>query len=59
MNKVDMSAEAVTTRLKRVPQLRRLGLSLQKAKIKKDGDKTKAAKRPHDLSSKPNNRKSE
>jgi hypothetical protein len=30
-----MSAQAVTTRLKRVSQLRRLGLSLQKAKIKK------------------------
>jgi hypothetical protein len=35
MPKVDMSAQAVTTRLKRVSQLRRLGLSLQKAKIKK------------------------
>jgi hypothetical protein len=44
MHKVDMSAEAVTTRLKRVSQLRRLGLSLQKAKIKRDGDKTEAAK---------------
>ena len=59
MPKVDMSAEAVTTRLKRVSQLRRLGLSLQKAKIKKDGDKTEAVKRRNDLSSKPNNRKSE
>ena len=44
MHKVDMSAEAVTTRLKRVSQLRRLGLSLQKAKIKRDGDKTETAK---------------
>jgi hypothetical protein len=35
MPKVDMSAQAVTTRLKRVSQLRRLGLSLQKANIKK------------------------
>lgn len=35
MTKVDMSAKAVTTRLKRVSQLRRLGLSLQKAKIKR------------------------
>jgi hypothetical protein len=35
MPKVDMSAQAVTTRLKRVSQLRRLGLSLQKAKIQK------------------------
>lgn len=33
MTKVDMSAKAVTTRLKRVSQLRRLGLALQKAKI--------------------------
>ena len=36
MPKVDMSAKAVTTRLKRVSQLRRLGLSLQKAKINRD-----------------------
>jgi hypothetical protein len=33
MNKVDMSAAAVTARLKRVSQLRRLCLALQKAKI--------------------------
>jgi hypothetical protein len=33
MKKVDMSAHAVTARLKRVAQLRRLGLSLQKAKL--------------------------
>jgi hypothetical protein len=38
MPKVDMSAAAVTTRLKRVSQLRRLGLSLQKAGIKTDKD---------------------
>ncbi|HVS21694.1 MAG TPA: hypothetical protein VHD88_07585 [Pyrinomonadaceae bacterium] len=38
MPKVDMSAAAVTTRLKRVSQLRRLGLSLQKAKIKRKAD---------------------
>jgi hypothetical protein len=36
MHKTDMSAKAVTTRLKRVSQLRRLGLSLQKARIKED-----------------------
>ena len=30
--KVDMSAKAVTTRLQRVSQLRRLSLSLMKAK---------------------------
>ena len=33
MNKVDMSAKAVTARLKRVGQLRRLGLALQKAQV--------------------------
>ncbi len=33
MHKIDMSAKAVTVRLKRVAQLRRLGLSLQQAKI--------------------------
>ena len=38
MTKIDMSARAVTTRLKRVSQLRRLGLSLQKAKIKGEQD---------------------
>jgi hypothetical protein len=32
MRKVDMSANAVTARLKRVAQLRRLCLSLRKAK---------------------------
>ena len=36
MQKTDMSAKAVTTRLKRVSQLRRLGLALQKARIKED-----------------------
>jgi len=39
MPKVDMSADAVTTRLKRVSQLRRLGLSLQKAKIGRAKDR--------------------
>ena len=34
MSQVDMSAKAVTVRLKRVAQLRRLGLSLRKAKIR-------------------------
>jgi hypothetical protein len=33
MKQVDMSAKAVTARLKLVAQLRRLGLSLQKAKF--------------------------
>ena len=33
MQNTDMSAKAVTSRLKRVSQLRRLGLALQKARI--------------------------
>ena len=33
MSKADMSSQAVTARLKRVAQLRRLGLSLKKARI--------------------------
>jgi hypothetical protein len=33
MTKVDMSAEAVTARLRRIAELRRLCLSLQKAKL--------------------------
>ena len=33
MPKIDMSAAAITTRLKRVSQLRRLCLSLQTAKV--------------------------
>ncbi|MBC8028684.1 MAG: hypothetical protein H7Z16_01115 [Pyrinomonadaceae bacterium] len=37
MNKVDMSASAVTARLKRVSQLRRLCLSLKKAKLPPEG----------------------
>ena len=39
--KIDMSAKAVTTRLKRVAQLRRLGLSLQKASIKQEAKPAK------------------
>jgi hypothetical protein len=38
MNKVDMSASAVTARLKRVSQLRRLCLSLKKAKLPPEAD---------------------
>jgi hypothetical protein len=53
MIKVDMSAKAVTTRLKRVSQLRRLGLSLKKAKVTRDGDKIYADHPRSDLSSKP------
>ena len=44
MPKVDMSAAAVTNRLKRVSQLRRLGLSLRKAKIRKKGDSAEPGK---------------
>lgn len=49
MQKTDMSARAVTTRLKRVSQLRRLGLALQKARIKED-PKTKQTNREATLS---------
>jgi hypothetical protein len=40
MKQVDMSAKAVTARLKRVSQLRRLCLSLQKAKLPAQGNTT-------------------
>ncbi len=50
MQKTDMSAKAVTTRLKRVSQLRRLGLALQKARIRED-PKTKKTDREAILSS--------
>ena len=39
MTKVDMSAKAVTARLRRVSELRRLCLSLQKAKLLSPGEK--------------------
>jgi len=41
--KVDMSASAVTARLKRVEQLRRLCLSLQRAKLPAQGDEVKTS----------------
>ena len=48
MPKVDMSADAVTTRLKRVSQLRRLCLSLAAAKIAgEDAGKTEVKKPVH------------
>ena len=50
MPKVDMSAAAVTNRLKRVSQLRRLGLSLRKAKIRREGDKAEPGKQPNEPS---------
>jgi DNA-binding transcriptional MerR regulator len=39
MKQVDMSAKAVTARLRRVSQLRRLGLSLQKVKLQVEHNK--------------------
>ena len=53
MPKVDMSAAAVTNRLKRVSQLRRLGLSLRKAKIRREGDKAEQGKQRNEASLKP------
>lgn len=50
MPKVDMSADAVTNRLKRVSQLRRLGLSLRKAKIKREGDRAEPGKQRNERS---------
>jgi hypothetical protein len=44
MAKVDMSARGITVRLKRVSQLRRLGLSLRKAKADDTPDKRKVEK---------------
>ncbi len=41
--KVDMSASAVTARLKRVEQLRRLCLSLQRAKLPAQEDEVKTS----------------
>jgi hypothetical protein len=43
MKQVDMSAKAVTARLRRVSQLRRLGLSLQKAKLPVERKATEAS----------------
>ena len=57
MPKVDMSANAVTTRLKRVSQLRRLGLALQKAKIRPQESKSDAGERQEEPSSKPGKRR--
>ena len=41
MKQVDMSDKAVTARLKRVAQLRRLGLSLKNAKLHAEGNRVK------------------
>lgn len=45
MKQVDMSAKAVTARLKRVSQLRRLCLSLQKAKLPEEEREAKPTER--------------
>jgi hypothetical protein len=58
MPTVDMSADAVTTRLKRVSQLRRLGLSLQKAKIKREDDRPQGIERRSEAQSKPRRQES-
>jgi hypothetical protein len=52
MKEVDMSARAVTARLKRVAQLRRLCLSLQKAKLPARED---IAKKPEQETGSPAN----
>ena len=54
MPRVDMSADAVTNRLKRVSQLRRLGLSLRKAKIRQEGDRAEPGKQRNEPSFKRN-----
>ncbi len=52
MRQVDMSAEAVTARLKQVSQLRRLCLSLRKARfVVREKDARQEAKRPDASSS--------
>jgi hypothetical protein len=56
MPKVDMSSKAITTRLKRVSQLRRLCLSLGTAKIKSVSAE-KRVKRPGEVVVGPNKRK--
>jgi hypothetical protein len=56
--KIDMSAAAVTTRLKRVSQLRRLGLSLQKARIKVGENRAEGRARGNGPQSEPPQRKS-
>jgi hypothetical protein len=45
MRNIDMSAKAVTARLKQISQLRRLALSLQKAKLRPAADKNSKEKR--------------
>ena len=54
---VDMSAHAVTTRLKRISQLRRLVLSLQKAKLPPQTDRVEKGEQSVEGPSKPYKRK--
>lgn len=56
MPKVDMSAAAVTTRLKRVSQLRRLCLSLAAAKIVGEETRKTEVKKPVHATSKSHQR---
>jgi hypothetical protein len=48
MARPEMSARAVTVRLKRVSQLRRLGLSLKKAKVAKPQESVRKSTAPGD-----------
>ncbi len=56
---VDMSAHAVTTRLKRISQLRRLALSLQKAKLPPQADCLKKDVQSPESPSKPDKHEKE
>lgn len=56
--KVDMSAHAVTTRLRRISQLRRLALSLRKAKLPAKPDHLETDEESGKNSVKPNKLKS-
>ena len=48
MSEIDMSPRGITTGLRRVAQLRRLGLSLKKARIihQNPGERAKRSERP-------------
>lgn len=50
MKQVDMSAKAVTARLKLVSELRRLSLSLQKAKLPAETPSAKTTERESESS---------
>jgi hypothetical protein len=57
MKQVDMSPKAVTARLKVVAQLRRLGLSLQKAKFPSEENHAKTTSEEQERSLQANTRK--